>query len=49
LEVLPTVEDDGVILVIGFTVAKNRVTGKLDAEFGTTATGLWDEFAVSIN
>ena len=49
LEVLSTVEDDGMVLVIRFPVSENGVPRKFDTEFGLPPPGLWVVFRVAID
>jgi len=37
------------VLIVGLPVAKDGVTRELNAEFGSKASGLRNEFAVTIN
>jgi len=48
LNILSTVEDDGVILIVRFTVSENWVSRKFDAELGTTLT-VREDFGVTID
>src|SRR5690606_32676151 len=48
LNVLATIEDDRMVLIVGFSVSKNRVTRKLNAEFWSSHAILHD-FGMSVN
>lgn len=48
LDVLSTVEDDGVVLVVRLSVSENRVTGQLDAELGATLA-VREDFRVTVD
>lgn len=48
LDVFVVVEDDGVVLVVGFVVVKNGVVRELNVEFGVMLIVFYD-FRVVIN
>jgi hypothetical protein len=48
LQVFTSVKDNGVILVIGFTVSKDRVSGQFDSELGPSST-IGQDFRVTVN
>lgn len=48
LDVFTTVEDDGMVLVVRFSVTENRVAGELHAELGS-AHSVFHEFGVSVD
>ena len=49
LEIFAAVEDDRMVLVIRLAVAKDRVTGELDAELGAPTASLGNELGVAVD
>ena len=49
LQIFTMVENDCAVLVVRFSVAKNRVTRQLNPELGATTTGIGDKLRMAVN